>query len=70
LRPSATIARCARRAANRHGSSTCTGIIATGYLADITVLDTDLTTCEPQRIRDAKVLRTIVGGRTHFGETG
>ena len=45
------------------------GVIAQGYLADIVVLDTDLTTCEPARIRDAKVIRTIVDGRTRFGDT-
>ncbi|HEX5649727.1 MAG TPA: amidohydrolase [Steroidobacteraceae bacterium] len=45
------------------------GVIAQGYLADIVVLDTDLTKCDPARIRDAKVIRTIVDGRTRFGDT-
>jgi len=44
------------------------GAIEPGYLADVVVLDTDLTTCEPTRIRNAKVLRTIVDGKARFGE--
>jgi predicted amidohydrolase YtcJ len=46
------------------------GVIAPGFLADVTVLDIDLTSCDPERIRDAKVLRTIVDGHTRFGESG
>ena len=45
------------------------GAIAPGFLADITVLDTDLASCDPERIRTARVLRTIVDGVTRFGET-
>jgi predicted amidohydrolase YtcJ len=44
------------------------GVIAPGFLADVTVLDTDVTTCDPARIRHAKVLRTIVDGHTRYGE--
>jgi predicted amidohydrolase YtcJ len=39
------------------------GAVATGYLADLTVLDTDIATCDPHAIPQAKVLRTIVNGR-------
>lgn len=42
------------------------GRLAPGYLADITVLDRDLTRIDPETIRQTKVLRTIVGGRTRF----
>lgn len=38
------------------------GRIAPGYLADIVVLDQDLTHIAADRIRDTKVLRTIVDG--------
>lgn len=46
------------------------GVIAPGFLADIVVLDTDLTTCAPAQIDKARVLRTIVDGRTRFGDPG
>ena len=42
------------------------GTIAPGMLADLTVLDRDLRTIPPPEIRGAKVIRTIVGGRTVF----
>jgi predicted amidohydrolase YtcJ len=42
------------------------GILAPGYLADIVVLDHDITTATPQDILHAKVLRTIVGGQTVY----
>jgi predicted amidohydrolase YtcJ len=42
------------------------GTIATGMLADLTVLDRDLRTIPAPEIRDAKVIRTIVGGKTVF----
>ena len=38
------------------------GLIRPGMLADLTVLDTDPTRCEPRQIPDARVLLTIVGG--------
>ena len=38
------------------------GRIAPGYLADIVVLDRDLTRIDPEKIHETKVLRTIVGG--------
>ena len=45
-----------------------TGQIAEGYLADITVLDADLLTIEPEKIPGVKVLHTFVGGKQRFGE--
>ncbi len=42
------------------------GRLAPGYLADITVMDRDLTRIDPELIRETKVLRTIVGGQERF----
>ena len=42
------------------------GILAPGYLADLVVLDHDLTKATPQEILHTKVLRTIVGGETVY----
>jgi predicted amidohydrolase YtcJ len=43
------------------------GMVRPGYLADLTVLDTDLFSIAPDAIPKVKVLRTIVGGRERFG---
>jgi predicted amidohydrolase YtcJ len=42
------------------------GTIAPGMLADLTVIDRDLRTIPAPEIRNAKVARTIVGGKTVF----
>jgi predicted amidohydrolase YtcJ len=42
------------------------GVLAAGRLADFVILDRDLTAIPPETIRDAKVLRTVVGGRTVY----
>ena len=42
------------------------GILAPGYLADLVVLDRDLTRVAPAEILGTKVLRTVVGGRTVY----
>jgi predicted amidohydrolase YtcJ len=42
------------------------GTIAPGMLADLTVIDRDLRTIPAVDIRHAKIVRTIVGGRTVF----
>ena len=42
------------------------GTIARGKLADLTLIDRDLTNIPPEIIRDAKILKTIVGGRVVF----
>ena len=45
------------------------GSITPGKLADMVLLSDDLFTIEPAKIRDAKVLKTIVGGKVVFGRT-
>jgi predicted amidohydrolase YtcJ len=42
------------------------GRLEPGFLADLVVLDRDLTTSTPRQILHAKVLRTVVGGRTVY----
>jgi len=42
------------------------GILAPGFLADIVVLDHDLTTATPQQILHTQVLRTVLGGETVY----
>ncbi|MCF7797314.1 MAG: amidohydrolase [Lentisphaeria bacterium] len=39
------------------------GVLAVGKLADMVILDADLTRLSPEKIRDARVLYTIVGGK-------
>lgn len=38
------------------------GTISVGKEADLVVLDDDITACAPEKISDAKILRTMVGG--------
>ena len=42
--------------------------IKAGMLADMVLLDRDITTIAPETIRDARVLYTIVGGRVVFSQ--
>jgi predicted amidohydrolase YtcJ len=42
------------------------GTLRAGMLADFVILDRDLTTIEVDDIRDTRVLRTVVGGRSVF----
>jgi predicted amidohydrolase YtcJ len=42
------------------------GVIAPGMLADLVVIDRDLRSIPPEQIREAKVLRTIVNGKTVY----
>jgi hypothetical protein len=42
------------------------GRLEPGYLADLIVLDRDITTASPQRLLRTKVLRTIVNGETVY----
>jgi predicted amidohydrolase YtcJ len=42
------------------------GKIKPGMLADMVLIDRDLTAIRPETIRDAKVLKTIVGGRVVY----
>lgn len=46
------------------------GRIAPGYLADFVVLSEDLFSIDPQRITDAKVLRTVIGGVERYTAGG
>jgi predicted amidohydrolase YtcJ len=39
------------------------GMLTRGMLADVVIIDRDLTTIPPETIRDAKVMLTVVGGR-------
>ena len=39
------------------------GRLKPGYLADMVVLDTDIFTCDPMKIRDILPVMTIVGGK-------
>jgi predicted amidohydrolase YtcJ len=42
------------------------GKLVPGYLADVVVLDQDLTRIRPEAIKDARVLNTIVGGKVVY----
>jgi predicted amidohydrolase YtcJ len=42
------------------------GTLKAGMLADFVLIDRDLTTIAPEAIRDARVVRTVVGGRTVY----
>ena len=42
------------------------GTIARGMLADLTLVDRDLTRVSPETIRDARVVLTVVGGRVVY----
>jgi len=46
------------------------GSLEPGKLADFVLLDRDLTSIAPETIRETKVLRTVVGGRTVFSADG
>lgn len=39
------------------------GVVREGMDADLTLLDTDLGLCPPERLREARVTHTVVGGR-------
>jgi len=42
------------------------GTLAPGMLADLVVLDTDITSVAPEKILGTRVLRTVVGGKTVY----
>jgi len=43
-----------------------TGRLRTGMLADFTVLSEDLFSIAPEKIRDTKIIMTVVNGRTAY----
>ena len=43
------------------------GTITAGKLADLTVLDRDITTTDPEQIDQTRVIATMVGGRFEYG---
>ena len=46
------------------------GVIKQGMLADLTMIDRDLTRIAPETIRDAKIVRTIVDGKVVYEAPG
>ena len=42
------------------------GSIEPGKLADVVILDKDITSIAPEKIRDVNVVRTYVGGNTVY----
>lgn len=42
------------------------GALQPGKLADFVIIDRDLTTIAPETIRDARVMRTVIGGKTVY----
>jgi hypothetical protein len=46
------------------------GVLAPGMLADLVIIDRDLTRVAPETIRDARVMLTMVGGRVVFDRDG
>lgn len=48
------------------GEEALKGTLAPGMLADFAVLDTDIFTAEPARIRDTKVHMTVTGGAVRY----
>jgi predicted amidohydrolase YtcJ len=47
-----------------------TGMIAPGMLADLVLVDRDITRVPPETIRDAQVMLTMVGGRVVYDRAG
>jgi len=54
-------------AAGREG---CLGTLAAGFLADLTILDADVTRIPPMEIRDVPVAGTVLGGRFTWRSDG
>jgi predicted amidohydrolase YtcJ len=47
-----------------------TGVLAPGMLADLVLIDRDVTRIAPESIREAKVVLTVVGGRVVYDPAG
>ena len=54
-------------AAFASGEEAVKGSITPGKLADLTILEQDLFTIEPEKILETRVAATVVGGQTVFG---
>mgnify|MGYP003869527647 CR=1 FL=1 len=48
------------------GLGDVSGCLAPGRLADLTVLDKDITSCDPEQIQEARVLMTVVEGKITY----
>jgi predicted amidohydrolase YtcJ len=46
------------------------GALATGKLADLVIIDRDITRVAPESIRDARIMLTMVGGRVVYDREG
>jgi predicted amidohydrolase YtcJ len=66
ISPEAALALYTRDAAWLAFSEHERGMIRPGMLADWVALSVDPLTCPPMDIRDAQVLRTVVGGKTVY----
>jgi len=55
-----------RTAGCRRNEEDIKGQLKPGMLADFVLLDRDLTKIAPETIRDARVLKTVVGGNVVF----
>ena len=44
------------------------GTLTEGKWADLIVLDRDLFSCDPEKYRSVKVIKTVVGGKTVYEE--
>lgn len=53
-------------AASSVGLGDVSGCLAPGRLADLTVLDKDITSCDPEQIHEARVLMTVVEGKITY----
>jgi len=56
------VAAYTRGAAFAAGNETQSGLLASGYLADLIILNEDPFACDPQQLLDIKILGTMVGG--------
>jgi predicted amidohydrolase YtcJ len=70
INPEAALAMYTRDAAWLAFSEHERGMIRPGMLADWVALSVDPLTCPPMEIRDARVLRTVVGGKTVYQAPG
>ncbi|MEP7001307.1 MAG: amidohydrolase family protein, partial [bacterium] len=46
------------------------GMLRPGMLADLVLIDHDITRMKPEEIRDARVMLTLVGGRVVYDRDG